>query len=1006
MKINSFLKYGYRILILLIILIHHPLHAQTNKHKQLNGVVRDNLGPLPGVVVQVLGTNMVTLTNIEGKYSINVDNNETLIFSFQGYLTQQIIIENKHRPILNITLAVNNKELDEIIVNAGYYSVKDKQRTGSIARVTSKDIEFQPITNPLQALQGRMAGVSITQNSGTPGGGFDIKIRGRNSLRTMMNSEIDGNQPLYIVDGVPLVDNDMKRSGLSTQILNSYFNPLNSINPNDIESIDILKDADATAIYGSKGANGVILVTTKQAKSIKTQFTLSSSTSFSTIASKMKLMNTQEFNKMRDEAFSNDHVTQYPANAYDVNGAWDRNRYTDWQKEFIGKTAIAKDINLGISGGNQYTKFKINTSHVETTTVFPTDKGYKRNNILLQLNHQSKDQRFLFNSSFNYAIQSNDLPAIDLTRTALELAPNAPELYQPDGTLNWQSGTFMNPLAQLEKTYSSNTKNLIFNANLSYNIFKNTYIKLNTGLTNSIFNEKTLTPHTMYNPSLGYTSEMSSAEKATNNFESYIIEPQLNWFKSFNKHSINILVGSTYQAQQGDYFKITGSNFSSNILIDNIGAAKNKMINQVSDSQYKYAAVFGRINYNYNDKYIVNLTGRRDGSSRFGPGKKYGNFGAIGIAWLFSNEKWFKDISWLNHGKLRSSYGITGSDQIGDYIYLDTYSVNNQKYDEIIGLTPSRLFNPDFSWEKTKKFEIALELGMLNNRINTSIAWYRNRTSNQLVGLPLPINTGFYSVQANLDATIQNTGVELTLNTKNITDIDWSWTTNFNLSVPKNKLISFPNLEGSTYANSFVVGESTNIVKLYNYLGLNPQTGLYQFTDYNQDSKFSIEDKKAIRQLGPIFYGGLQNTISYKNFSLDFLFQFVKQDNYNYNSSFKRPGTLFNQPVQMNDRWSVDNPNAQYAFASNLGNNTLNQLSVLVPQSTMAVSDASYIRLKNIAISYYLSIPKAKIEMVKFYLQGQNLWTITNYFGMDPEFVYPGALPPLKTYAFGVQLTF
>ncbi len=990
----------YLLLLILLCSLHtHTLFAQ--QQIRVTGIVKDSDAPLPGVTVWEKDTNNGTLTDENGKYSLQITPGSIVTFSFIGYKTQTHIVSGT---TLNITLQPDEAVLDEVVINAGYYNVKDQERTGSIARVTAKDIEFQPVINPLQAIQGRMAGVSITQNTGVSGGGFDIKIRGNNSLS---GDYTGSNTPLYIVDGIPLYETPIyENSGFSASLFNSSISILNAINPNDIESIEILKDADATAIYGSRGANGVVLITTKKGKAGKTYFTVSSSTAFSKVGSKMKLMNTEQFNQMRDEAFANDGVTEYPANAYDMNGSWDRNRYTDWQKELIGGTAMDKTISLGVSGGNEFTRFNVNVAHNESTTVFPTDKGYKRNSALISFTHRSKDNRFELGASTTYSDQNNTLPAADLTRKALELPPNAPALYNEDGTLNWQDGTWNNPLAQLNKTYENNTRNLILNTNLSYLIFPSVSFKLNMGITTNYFDERVLTPHTIYNPSLGRTSEHSTAQKASNNSDSYIIEPQIHWAKKWNKHSVQAFIGSSFQSRENNSFQITGRGFNTDAHLTNIGIAKTKTINQIGNSQYKYAALFARLNYIYDNKYIVNLTGRRDGSSRFGPANRFGNFGAVGAAWLFTEESFLKNYSWLSFGKLRASYGTTGSDNIGDYAYLDTYTVNTQTYDGTTGLYPSRLYNPNYSWEKTTKLETALELGLFNNRINTNIGWYKNRSSNQLIGLTLSAVTGFNSVTDNFPATVENSGWEFTLHTTNIRNNNWQWNSNFNISFPKNKLTAFPDLENSTYRNTYIIGKSINLVKLYHYEGIDPDTGLYVFTDYNKDGKLDNEDKQIDKNIGIEYHGGLQNTISYKNISLDFLFQFVKQTNYTFESMTITPGTLSsNYPVEMTDRWSAENPDAQYTWATNSNNTSFQQITTM-QESDRSVGDASYIRLKNVALSYKLKIPKAKIDSLLLYIQGQNLFTITNYFGMDPEFVFAGNLPPLRTYAFGVQLTF
>ncbi|MBB1137974.1 SusC/RagA family TonB-linked outer membrane protein [Myroides sp. WP-1] len=1024
MKTQILTTCGYRIAMLVSLLIIYPTYAVSNDNHlffnasyllqdkqqkgiiKLSGTVKDAQGVLGGVIVSV--ENKTVATDLDGKYTIDVSIGDRITFSMLGYKERSIVYSSSMGAVLNIELLEDNTTLEEIVVNAGYYTVKDRERTGSIARVTAKDIEFQPVLNPLQAIQGRMAGVSITQNTGVAGGGFDIQIRGRNSLRRYQDNAINGNAPLYVIDGVVIPNTNLINSSLSFSILPmSDTNILNAINPSDIESIEILKDADATAIYGSRGANGVVLITTKKNKSDQLSFTLSSSTSFSKVANKMKLLNTEQFNQMRDEAFKNDGITTYPANAYDVNGTWDRNRYTDWQKELIGGTALSQNIQVGVNAGNETTHFSSSVSQSSQTTVFPTDKGYKRNTFLININHRSKDGKFQFSSSTNYALQNNNLIAEDLTSKALTLSPNAPSLYNSDGSLNWSFAGDTNPIASMFETYENDNRNLVLNMDFSYEVFKNTYFKLNAGYNRTNTEEKKLTPHTIYNPERNYTSEESSAENTFSDNKSYIIEPQINNLFNINKLQVNTLLGMTYQNSNTSALHLTGSNFQTNDFISNIAAAKIKNIRQSANLQYKYIAVFGRLNLNYDSKYLLNLTARRDGSSRFGDNHKFGNFGAIGAAWIFSKEQLFSDSSWLSFGKLRASYGTSGNDNIGDYQYLDTYELNPNRYNDFTGLSPSRLHNPNFSWEKTKKLETAIEIALFNDRLQFDFAWYRNTSSNQLVGIPLPGTTGFASVQDNLPATVENKGWEFSLNSENINTKDFNWTTNFNISFPKNTLLSFPNLESSTYANQFVIGKGTNVYRLYNFEGIDPLTGQYTFTDYNDDNKITAEfDRQNIKEIKVDYHGGIQNTLTYKGISLDFLFQFVKQTNFNYNNNLLIPGAIINQPVEVLDYWSPTNPNSQYgALTTGMNPIIIDQLAAYT-SSNKVISDASYVRLKNISLSYNLRLPKAKIESLRIYLQGQNIWTITNYYGLDPEFTAYGYLPPLKTYAFGVQLTF
>ncbi|HEY1008749.1 MAG TPA: SusC/RagA family TonB-linked outer membrane protein, partial [Daejeonella sp.] len=886
-------------------------HFKSNfqQHK-LHGTVSDGNSPLPGVTIAIKSkSNTATISDYNGQYSISASAHDTLVVSFIGFKTAFIPIAGRSK--IDIALQYDTTTLQEVRVNAGYYSVKESERTGSISRITSKDIEKQPVTNVLAVMQGRMAGVSVIQNSGMPGGGFQIKIRGQNSLRA------DGNAPLYIIDGVPFSSQSIGSTYTSTN-MPAQNSPLSSINPDDIESIEVLKDADATAIYGSRGANGVVLLTTKKGKQEKTSVSLNYTGGIGQVSGNMALLKTDEYLAMRRQAYSNDGVSVYPASAYDINGVWSQNRYTDWQKELLGGTAQYNMLQGSLSGGSAQTQYLISGSWNHETTVFPAEFKSSRANARMSLNHTATDQKFKISFTAGYSYQNGLMPSTDITRDALTLAPNAPALFNADGTLNWQNGTFSNPAAKLLRTINSNTYDFIANTVLSYNILSDLQAKLNLGYTDTRQDQLTAQPHTAFNPSLGRGSEFSSVYHNALSRRSWIIEPQLTWNRTYGKAQLEILAGTTFQKQSAAQVVSTGEGFASNSLMDNPASASIYRIIDSGQNIYKYSALFGRVNFKWDGKYILNITGRRDGSSRFGPGKQYASFGAAGIAWLFSEEPFIKKTGMLSFGKLRASYGTAGNDQIGDYQYLDTYTVSANSYQGIKGLSPSRLFNPEFGWETNRKLEAAVELGFLDNRIALSIGTYRNRSSSQLIGIPLPTTTGFSQLLANLDAEVQNSGVEFTLQSRNINLSHFTWTTSFNLTKAENKLLSFPGIEGSSYANQFEIGKSINILKMYQYKGVDPQTGNYTFTDFNADGNFSAaDDRKVIKDLNPDFYGGIQNTLSYKRVTLDFLFQFVRQENFSENYRFTMPGTFSNQPAAVANHWQVLGDNAAYQAYSN-----------------------------------------------------------------------------------------
>jgi hypothetical protein len=411
------------------------------------------------------------------------------------------------------------------------------------------------------------------------------------------------------------------------------------------------------------------------------------------------------------------------------------------------------------------------------------------------------------------------------------------------------------------------------------------------------------------------------------------------------------------------------------------------------------------------NKYLVNLTGRRDGSSRFGPGKKFANFGAVGLGWIFSKENYFKHLSFLSYGKLRGSFGITGNDQIGDYKYLSTWAPTIYPY-QAGGLYPTNLLNPDYSWETNKKLEINIELGFIKDRILITGGYYNNKSSNQLVGYSLPLTTGFSSVQANLPAVVQNQGWEFEINTRNIEVKNFSWSTSFNISFPRNKLLSYPHLAASTYANTYVEGKSLFIQKLFQYEGVDPQTGIYQFQDVKNKTLTATPDYPAdllpLKSVSQDFYGGLQNAIIYKNWQFDLFFQFVKQTGYNYwYGSYNSPGMMGNQPIVVLDRWQKpgDNTTIQQ-FTQSYGSSAYSAYNI--GGSDYSVSDASFIRLKNISISYTLP-DKVKrglhLNNASLFIKGQNLFTITDYWGLDPENQNTGHLPALRVLIAGFKIT-
>ncbi|NMH89702.1 SusC/RagA family TonB-linked outer membrane protein [Flavivirga algicola] len=980
---------------------------------KISGTVKDQSGlPIPHATVLIKDTGSGKPTNLDGQYTIKVsETSQVLVFSSIGFETQEIMVGNQ--TTINIVLKEGVDQLDEITIEAGYYKTSQRLATGSISKLEAKTIEKQTVNNPLAAIQGHLPGVNITQNTGVPGSGYQIRIRGQNFIGP--GGPLDEvNDPLYIIDGVPYNSGSLELSSLTGNIIpGGKVSPLNTINPADIKSIEVLKDADATAIYGARGANGVILITTKKDRIGKTQVKLHVSSTLSEVPRFVDVLNAKQYLEMRKEAIENEGFTlqTIPASsrsAFPDLYVWDQERNTDWQEVLIGGTAYRQRAQLSFSGSDAQTQFLLSGGYVTETTVFIGDSKYDKASLLVNVNHQSEDRRFKLRFSGNYGSDTNNLPPQDFTKSALILPPNAPALYNATGNLNWENSTWRNPLSMLEQDYQARTHNLIANTVWSYHPIPSLEFKTSLGYTDYRLQSYAAFPHTSFDPNSasGQDSSRSSISTNSSKRESWIVEPQINWNYHLGNINLKLLLGTTFQQEKDQQLGLSASNFPSNALLQNLAAAKDKRVILDTDTEYKYQAFFGRINFNWKDRLILNITGRRDGSSRFGPGKQFGKFGAIGTAWLFSEERFFENHAVLSFGKLRASYGITGSDKPPDYAFLDTYEVSGNYNGS--GLAPTRLFNPNRAWEENKKLETALELGFFKDRVFLSAVWYRNRSSNQLLSVPLPGTTGFSSINANLDAIIENKGVEIDLRTVNIQNDSFKWRTTFNISTNRNKLVAFPELEKSTLASEYLVEKPLGIWQLYHVLGVDPETGVWQFEDYNDDGVINKDDRQWLEDLTPKYFGGMGHTITYKNMQLDMFFQFVKQKGRSFIQSgvLNLGGMAQNMPVSIWDRWQqVGDENSIQRFFLPI-NNTAAIASNTYRHSNASVTDASFIRLRNASLSY--TMPKAitKHMDINIYLQGQNLFIITRYDGADPEVQSASVLPPLRQFTLGFNVTF
>lgn len=994
-----------------------PMMAVDSLIEVKGRVVNSNDEPIAGVTLMSIGIKPL-ITNEKGEFILRMIKGAALQLSHTSYVAKELKLYS-FQPAMKVVLVQKTNDLNEVVVvNKGYYTTTKALNTGSISTVTAKDIEKQPVTNVLQALQSRVPGLVITQQSGVPGSNFNIELRGRNSLNK--------SNPLFIIDGVPFSNDAMGQiagnlfsSGLGgspTPTGNSSaagaggLSPLNSINPEDIESIDVLKDADATAIYGSRGANGVILITTKRAKAGPLRVNGSVIAGFSSPSRMPEYLNTRQYLRYRRQVFANDNKSPGLLD-YDLNGTWDTTRYTNWAEELIGKPAQNMNARVSVSGGNVNTQFQVSIGYTKATPPYKGSFSNDRSTVGFNISNTSGDKKFKMMFTGNYGFDANNLPGADLT-SYVNLTPNAPALLKEDGSLNWWHGSADNPYASLLRKYDAKTRTLVGNGTLSYQLLPSLEIKTSLGYTDVIFNETRINPFKAINPGVaGATATVLSGNMSTNN---WIVEPQASFVQKLFGGVLSILAGTTFQHSLSEGSTVSATGFASDALLNNISAGNRFVVNN-RYVKYRYSAVFGRMNYTLHERYSVNLTGRRDGSSRFAPGRQFGNFGAAGAAWIISREPWMEKISFISFAKIRGSYGITGNDQVGDYRYLDTYSPNNNfSYLGMSGLLPTRVFNDTYGWESNRKAELAAELGLFRDRIFLTVAAYRSISDNQLAFTPLAPSTGNTGVQENLPAKIRNSGVEMDLATTNIDNGRFSWRTNFNITFQRNKLLAFPGLELTSYRETYVIGQPLGISpESYHFAGVDPNTGLYTFLDRDGKitSRPAITDRNVRVNTMQEYYGGFGNSFRYKGFQLDIQLQFVKQLGRNALIGSSLPfSTLVNMPGYYEGSIWLQPGNIakiQKLTAGGLvpGAGDITAAQFAATQSDYMYSDASYIRGKTVALSWQVKeqwVRKTGFKHIKVNAQAQNLFTITDYIGFDPE-SQGAVLPPLRTIVFGVQ---
>jgi len=936
---------------------------------------------LPFITIQIKGTSQGTTTDMDGKYAINVpDRNAVLVYSYIGYKTVEVTVGSQTH--INVALSEDIEVLDEVVV-VGYGVQNKRDVTGSIAKVDGEDLMANPATSFDTALQGRASGVQVTQTSGMAGAGAAIRVRGIASITA-------GGDPLIVVDGIPIQQDAGDRTG------GAQDNPLASINTNDIQSIDILKDASATAIYGSRGANGVVLITTKRGKSGKPQVSFSSRVAFSTPNVKVDMLETADYLKLYREALTNDYavnpsatnpasVTTYPG-GYTEEQALANN--TDWQ-DLVTRTGVSTYNDLSVSFGSNKVKAYIGISHAGENSYIENNH-FRRTSGRLNIDYTpfkflKIGGNFSFSSTFNrYVPVSWDGGYGRALSTALPYFP----AYNEDGSY-YKFPMSTNPVTEIyEKRREIYTDRTMANLYADWTIIKDLSLRVE-GNIDYRDNESNYLR----------TQELSSSPNSnlTNRYDTnWNAKGLLNYALNIGKdHRFHFLLGmeALKSKRTSNYRNVVFAMGEEDWLYNNPAFDPSKETSTVYPNQeYSFISFFGRVNYTLKDRYMVTATYRRDGSSRFGANNKFGNFPAASIGWLVTEEDFLKDNEVLSLLKLKTGYGITGNAEIPNYAQWGAVSVNEtQLYTGKDYWYINTLKNPNLKWETTHTFDIGLEYGFLKNRISGEIGFYNKNSKDLFLNVRVPASGGYTEFLGNI-GEVRNRGVEFSIKSVNFNNRDFSWTTDFNISYNKNKVLDVgtagPDALGGEGDTRVLVGQPIGVNYLVKTLGVDPEDGapIYEMLDENKKPVGQTKEYNAERDRQPVghpysdFVGGLNNRFTWKQWDFGFMFTFQIGGNiYDDGEKFQmnNMGT-WNLKKAVLDRWQQPGDITDVPRMT-LGNSGINQAR----NTTEYLHDAGFLRLKNVNIGYTFNsdfLRKLYIRDARIYAQATNLLTLFNEY--------------------------
>lgn len=983
------------LMLMVVLLLGFTAFAQAQNISQLTGTVTDDKGmPLPGVSVVIKGTTKGVATDFDGNFSLNnVPKGAVLEFSSVGYKTLDIKATGAS---LKVKLPEATQDLDEVVV-VGYGTQKKGDVTTAITSVKTKDLDQRPVISAAQAIQGRAAGIQVVQPNGAPGAGLAVRIRGNTSISA-------SNDPLYVVDGIPVQD-------------------ISGIAPTDIESMQVLKDASSAAIYGSRAANGVVLITTKQGKRNEPKIAVNTYVGISQVAKRIESLNTAQYKELMDET----GAVTLPSGLTDK---------TDWFDETFRKSII-RNTQLSISNATENTKYYISAGNSKDEGVIRSS-FFERYN--LRLNLETKMRKWLtFETNLSYSDYSSNgiITGTGSNRAGVVLSVINTPKYAPiwsdkPGEEGWYYYNFYganltHPVENISRNADNTSKSnrLVGSVSAIVTFFPSLKFKSTVGIdrlgrTQTHWTDPKLTSYGR--------SIFGTADDIRTNNTVMTYDNLLTFDKSFGKHNLSALAGTSGTVSKWNESYLYASHFLTPDIKTLNAANKIEQGSGSRAAEWAIMSYLGRISYNYDSKYLLTANFRADGSSKLAPGKRWGYFPSVSVGWRLSQENFLKNVDWLSELKLRGGWGQTGNQAgISDYGYLQRFSITRQNWweagkgDAMVTLRPNSFSNPNLTWETTTQSNIGLDLSLFKNRISLAVDAYLKKTTDLLMDVPLPATSPIPSIYRN-EGEMTNKGIEFALDTRNLTG-NFEWNTNFNISFNRNELTKLTLQKVYYYASTSEatteqvvrITEGQPLGKFWGLIseGVDPQTGDIKYKDLNGDGKISVSDKTYIGDPNPDFTFGFTNDFSYKNFTLSVFFQ-GSYGNDIYNASRIETEGMYkdqNQSTAVLNRWRKPGDITDIPRAVRSTDN--------IKASSRWVEDGSYLRLKTLTLAYNLSndeLLRYGIRKIQPYFTAQNLWTLTNYKGFDPEVnqglsgptmgIDWGTYPQTKTFIFGLNIDF